>query len=156
MTGEELRNLLATIVSIDGRNVTDLSFAAWREVIGDLPYDAAMAAVRAHFRTSTAWLTPAHIVAGARSRTSGPPPVSSVLAALPPRSSADPVHVSALASDLRRRLAAIRSETRAIEAASEARCSGCDEPLSAPPCVPGDGDRPAGHVVGEGVGAGVQ
>lgn len=62
MNDRELTQLLARIAVADNRQVDQLVIAHWRDTIGDLDYTDAMAAVNMHFRESTAYLLPAHIV----------------------------------------------------------------------------------------------
>ena len=62
MTIDELTMLLARIQVIDNRQVDQLTIEAWTPLMGDVPYDGAVQAVNDHFRTSTAYLQPAHIV----------------------------------------------------------------------------------------------
>jgi hypothetical protein len=64
VTIEELTNLLVRIQVLDNRQVDQLTIEAWAPLMADVPYAAAVDAVNAHFRTSTAYLQPAHIVQG--------------------------------------------------------------------------------------------
>lgn len=62
MSIEELTNLLVRIQVLDNRQVDQLTIEAWAPLMADVPYPAAVEAVNEHFRTSTAYLQPAHIV----------------------------------------------------------------------------------------------
>lgn len=66
MNDRELTQLLARIAIADNRQVDQLVMAHWRDTIGDLDYTDSMAAVNMHFRESTAYLLPAHIVENVR------------------------------------------------------------------------------------------
>ncbi|MEX1079813.1 MAG: hypothetical protein WED09_11970 [Homoserinimonas sp.] len=66
MTTEELTLLLARIQVLDNRQVDDLTIEAWAPIVGDLGYQDAVHAVNQHFRNSTEYLRPGHVVAGAR------------------------------------------------------------------------------------------
>lgn len=66
MTPDQLSALLTYISSIDGRHTPTLMAEAWNDVIGHLPYEDAKQAVREHYRYSTEWLKPAHIVTRVR------------------------------------------------------------------------------------------
>lgn len=61
MNIQETNALLARIQVIDNRQIGDSTVLAWHELVGDLDYDAAVEAVRLHFRESTAYLVPAHV-----------------------------------------------------------------------------------------------
>lgn len=54
--------VLAKIQAFDNRNVDDATILAWQEVLEPHTLPDALAAVSAYFRTSTAWIMPAHIV----------------------------------------------------------------------------------------------
>lgn len=62
----EVGKLLTIASAYDNRTVSKESAVAWNEVIGDIDFDVAVEAVKAHFRTSTDYLLPAHVVSGAR------------------------------------------------------------------------------------------
>lgn len=66
MRTDELTMLLARIQVIDNRQVDQLTIQAWTPLMEDVTYADAVAAVNTHFRTSTAYLQPAHIVQGIR------------------------------------------------------------------------------------------
>lgn len=66
MNLEETDRLLTLIQNVDKRKIDDATVLVWHEIIGDLPFADAVEAVTSHFRESTAYLMPAHIVAGAR------------------------------------------------------------------------------------------
>lgn len=56
--------LLARIQVLDNRQVDQLTIEAWSPLMADVDYAAAVNAVNEHFRSSTAYLVPAHIVQG--------------------------------------------------------------------------------------------
>ncbi|KAA9133737.1 hypothetical protein [Microbacterium caowuchunii] len=62
MTTEELTVLLARIQVIDNRQVDALTLQAWEPLLAGIAYADAVAAVNAHFRDTTEYLMPAHIV----------------------------------------------------------------------------------------------
>lgn len=64
MKKSEVLKLLTIASAFDSRRPTDEQIDAWYSVIGDLDYHDAEAAVREHYRRSTEWLMPAHIVEG--------------------------------------------------------------------------------------------
>ncbi|MDJ0336429.1 hypothetical protein QMG83_14475 [Salinibacterium sp. G-O1] len=66
MNDHELARVVARIQAGDNRTVDRVTMSHWKEIIGHLPVTDAMTAIVMHFRESTAYLTPAHIVANAR------------------------------------------------------------------------------------------
>jgi hypothetical protein len=62
----ETARILAKAQLVDNRQITELVIKEWHEVIGHLFYEDAYKAVTEHRRTSTDYLQPAHVVAGAR------------------------------------------------------------------------------------------
>lgn len=58
--------MLTKIQIVDNRNVDKLVLAEWLHAIGHLDYRDAVESVAHHRRTSTDYLTPAHVVAGVR------------------------------------------------------------------------------------------
>lgn len=66
MNRPELTVLLARIQVLDNRQVDELTLQAWEPLVADIEYQAAVDAVNAHFRESTAYLLPAHIIARVR------------------------------------------------------------------------------------------
>ncbi|WP_159573058.1 hypothetical protein [Curtobacterium sp. 18060] len=62
----ELSKLLTTFSLVDHRNIDPETVNAWYDVLGDLDVDFAYEAGVEHFRESTDYLKPAHIVAGAK------------------------------------------------------------------------------------------
>ncbi|QCR43430.1 hypothetical protein C1N91_07590 [Curtobacterium sp. SGAir0471] len=62
----ELSKLLTTFSLVDHRNVDPETVNAWYDVLGDLDVEFAYQAGVDHFRDSTEYLKPAHIVAGTR------------------------------------------------------------------------------------------
>lgn len=66
MTREEVGHILTKAAMIDNRAVTPALIQAWHELIGDIDYADAMAALNYHRANSTEYLVPAHIIAGVR------------------------------------------------------------------------------------------
>lgn len=66
MNRQQVAQLLNLASANDNRIVTDAAMKTWFEILGDLDYDAAVSAMYAHFRESTDYLMPAHIVARVR------------------------------------------------------------------------------------------
>ena len=66
MNKTEVAKLLTRASAVDNRIVTEETVEAWYEILGDVYYPAAVDAVNEHFKTSTEYLLPGHIVAGAR------------------------------------------------------------------------------------------
>lgn len=65
MKKSEVLKLLTIASAFDNRRPTDVQVEAWHAVIGDLDYALAEAAVRRHFRESSQWMLPVHVVDGA-------------------------------------------------------------------------------------------
>lgn len=61
MSIEELTVLLTRIQVLDNRQVDALTIQAWTPIMAGIAYADAVEAVNEHFRTSTAYLQPAHI-----------------------------------------------------------------------------------------------
>jgi hypothetical protein len=61
MTKGEVVDLLTAAAMFDRRTVGKADTEAWLAVVGDLPFDDALAAVRGHYTDSTDWLMPAHV-----------------------------------------------------------------------------------------------
>lgn len=66
MNRGELTMLLARIQVLDNRQVDELTLQAWEPLLEGVAYAEAVAAVNAHFRESTDYLLPAHVVRRAR------------------------------------------------------------------------------------------
>lgn len=66
MNVEQLTALLARIQVLDNRQVDELTIQAWTPLMVDVAYQDAVTAVNRHFRESTAYLQPAHIIQGVR------------------------------------------------------------------------------------------
>lgn len=66
MNTQEVSLLLARIQVLDNRQVDELTIQAWEELLHDVTYEDAVAAVNDHFRTSPEYLKPFHIVRQAR------------------------------------------------------------------------------------------
>lgn len=62
----ETDRLLTVIHNIDNRRIDDATVLVWHEVLRDMSFDDCLVAVTRHFRESTDYLMPAHIVRGAR------------------------------------------------------------------------------------------
>lgn len=62
----EVAKLLARASAFDNRIVNDVNVAAWHEVLWQVDYDLAVAAVNEHFKTSTEYLMPVHVSNGAK------------------------------------------------------------------------------------------
>jgi hypothetical protein len=60
---QETAQLLAWMQGVDGRVLNELSVLAWHQVVGDLDYDAALDAVREHYREESRYVMPADVVA---------------------------------------------------------------------------------------------
>ncbi len=78
MTRTEVAAMLAACSALDGRVVTDDTVSAWHDVLGGLPLDRAVPAVREHYRTETRRLMPADVVRLARQAPSEREPTSGV------------------------------------------------------------------------------
>jgi hypothetical protein len=67
MNLQQVGQLLTLASLIDNRDVTPEVAMAWEATVGDLDYDAAVAAMYTHFREEPSeYLMPAHIVKGVR------------------------------------------------------------------------------------------
>lgn len=66
MNTEEAFRLLILASARDGRTVSERSAAVWAGDLHDITYDDAEAAAREHYRLSTEFLMPAHIIRGVR------------------------------------------------------------------------------------------
>ncbi len=66
MNREEIGHLLTKAAVIDNRTVTPVLIQSWHELLHDLDYTDAMAALAYHRIHSTEYLVPAHIAAGVR------------------------------------------------------------------------------------------
>lgn len=64
----ETSALLTLIRVLDNRRVDDATLTAWQEILADVEFADTRAAVIEHFRTSTAYLLPAHARTGAKAR----------------------------------------------------------------------------------------
>lgn len=61
MNRREAFDLLSEIARGDNRSIDEDLVKFWHRCLHDVPYEDALAAVVAHFRTSTDWLMPAHV-----------------------------------------------------------------------------------------------
>lgn len=66
MNLEETDRLLTLIQNVDKRRIDDATVLVWHEILGELAFADCVVAVTTHFRESTDYLMPAHIVRGAR------------------------------------------------------------------------------------------
>ena len=66
MSLQELTMLLARIQVLDNRQVDQLTIEAWAPLMEGVEYADAVAAVNAHFRESTEYLKPAHIISNVK------------------------------------------------------------------------------------------
>jgi hypothetical protein len=62
----EVVKVVARIQAGDNRTVDEVTVAHWTEMIGHLRFEDALEAVVTHFRESTSYLMPAHVIANAR------------------------------------------------------------------------------------------
>lgn len=61
MTPAETAALLAFAAAFDRRTIGETDVLAWQTVLHDIPFQAAKAAVTAHYATETRWIMPADI-----------------------------------------------------------------------------------------------
>lgn len=61
MNVTDTAKVLALVSAVDRRVVDEATVAAWHDVIGDLPVEDCLEAVRVHRRESTEYLVPAHV-----------------------------------------------------------------------------------------------
>lgn len=66
MNLEETDRLLTLIQNVDKRRIDDATVLVWHEIVGELSFADCVMSVTTHFRESTDYLMPAHIVRGAR------------------------------------------------------------------------------------------
>lgn len=66
MNSEQVATVLARVQVGDNRDIDALVLADWEDTIGDLPFDAAIEAVRMHRKDSTVYLTAAHVRANVK------------------------------------------------------------------------------------------
>lgn len=66
MNLEETNRLLTVLQQIDKRIIDDPTVIVWQQLLHDLPLDDCVRAATVHYRESTEYLMPVHIVAGAR------------------------------------------------------------------------------------------
>ena len=62
MTPQEAAAVLAKAQAYDRRTVGEADILAWQEALADVDLADALAAVTAHYRESTDWLMPAHVL----------------------------------------------------------------------------------------------
>lgn len=62
MNVTETGKVLAKIQAFDNRNVDDATTIAWQEILEPYTLADCLSAVTDHFRVSTDWLMPAHVV----------------------------------------------------------------------------------------------
>jgi hypothetical protein len=63
---KETGMVLAFVSLIDNRAVSEESILAWHELLKEVEFEDAKDAVTDHFKTSTEYIRPAHIIQGAR------------------------------------------------------------------------------------------
>lgn len=66
MNIKETGMILAFVSLIDNRQVSDEAIMAWHELLMELEFEDAKKAVTNHFKESTEYIRPAHIINGAR------------------------------------------------------------------------------------------
>jgi hypothetical protein len=66
MSPGEAARLLSACAMYDYRTIEEADGLAWHLVIGDLPFDDAMEAVRRHYQASTDRMMPAHVRQGVK------------------------------------------------------------------------------------------
>ena len=66
MNIKETGMVLAFVSLIDNRAVSEESILAWHELLKEVEFEDAKDAVTDHFKTSTEYIRPAHIIQGAR------------------------------------------------------------------------------------------
>lgn len=62
MNGSQVALILAKAQAFDNRTVGETNIGAWQEALEDVDFEQAMTAVTEHYRDSTDWLMPSHIV----------------------------------------------------------------------------------------------
>lgn len=104
MTRPEIIDLLSVITAYDNRNASPATVLAWGTAaeIGRWTLPEAIAAVHAHFASSSEWLMPAHVTEHIRARRTQPAPVAELAA--PDKPAADPQHIRAVVTDLAQRM----------------------------------------------------
>lgn len=78
MNKQEIGQLLTLAALVDNRTVTAEACLMWHEIIGHLDYQQAVMAMQEHYRETTDWLMPAHVIRRVRAnrRVALPPPMS--------------------------------------------------------------------------------
>lgn len=66
MNHSECAALLTLAARIDKRTVGEQDVEAWVEILDDVDFSDARLVLRGHYRSSTEWLMPAHVVQGVR------------------------------------------------------------------------------------------
>lgn len=61
MNKQEVGKLLTLAALVDNRSVTTEACLMWHELVGDIGFDDAVDAMRAHYRESKDWLMPVHV-----------------------------------------------------------------------------------------------
>ena len=62
MNKQEIGQLLTLAALVDNRTETAEACLMWHEIIGHLDYQQAVDAMREHYRETTDWLMPAHVI----------------------------------------------------------------------------------------------
>ena len=66
MNKTEVAKLLTVASGVDNRNVSAEVVEVWFPIVGHLEYEIALEALKIHFKESTDWLLPAHVIRNAR------------------------------------------------------------------------------------------
>lgn len=66
MTLAEVADFLSIATGVDKRTIGEVDVRAWQLVLDDIPFDAAVTAMRAHYREHTRPVMPADIVQRAK------------------------------------------------------------------------------------------
>jgi hypothetical protein len=61
MDQSEAKTLLTYIAAIDRRPISDGDAFLWADLLDDIPFEPAKAAVREHYREESRWVTPAEV-----------------------------------------------------------------------------------------------
>lgn len=66
MNQTEVGKILTYVSAVDNRKLTKEAVLAWHQIIGDFVFEDAMEAVVRHFKESSGWLMPVHVVDGVK------------------------------------------------------------------------------------------
>lgn len=102
MTPAEAQMLLGIAASFDNRKPSEEAAIAWSHALGELPFADCRDAVVAHYRRSTDWIMPGHIITAVKQvrakRIEDHPPLT-------PPPDLDPIETTAWLRGARRRIA---------------------------------------------------